>query len=470
MSDIVERLQAAAGASYKATTSQQGQQSTASAAVDMISKYVDIKPLTDRFNTNAISQVVQKAIGSNIVGMDPKQLGSMLPDTQALFPSSANNLNKVLNSTTNYDKNIGKSNDAMVKNVIAPSSNGGAVQETTTFVTKLAKENVEGFNLPSALTGLNLSSLTSGALSRIANFAGLGSIVNSSQLSSALSKITSNFSNLKDIANQFSNGFSGSNNTLFDNISGNKYTNSSNSDGYGSSYENTSYYENKSLNDLKNKAPTMSGIDSVLNDLFNSTNKKYPQVTDSSGGIFGNSTTSYSELQQLQKLANEACGSDWNMKGYDNYGQNKNMYDLLLAMAGRNGLNGLLDSLMKCGNNAYTDSRSHDVLSSQIDTVARNGDVKTMLQIVEYSGRSRFTDPKSTLRTLAINMRNTDENYILFTQLCDKFGYQPRDIVTSQYGYVNTNYTSQVNNTSLLSRLLGEMDLAKTVQSVSALI
>ena len=80
--------------------------------------------------------------------------------------------------------------------------------------------------------------------------------------------------------------------------------------------------------------------------------------------------------------------------------------------------------------------------------------------------------PQNDLLTFADNYMKNKGDQEGFHQTAMDLGLteQPKDILTSQYGYVNTSYTSQVNNTSILGRLLGEMDLAKTVQSVSALM
>jgi endonuclease III len=426
------------------------------------------KNLMSQYSAN---DAVESAKASALANADPKAITSAIPDTKSLFNQNMEKLNGQLSSTVpEADKAIEAANSNLTDlagNLTGQAS--GALQKPTTFITNLSKESVVPFELPGMSSPFDLGSMSDGLLDRISSFSGLSSITNSSQLTSALSNISSNFSSAISTATSFAGNMNipgiGNATSLLGNIQ--NAIPSSISSGLSSmsslSLDNivdkvSSYMpdnvknianlvsdEYKSLtNNISSVLSSLPGVDGAVDALkgalkSSNSDSVYGNITDALGnqwsGIAEESRYSLTDVRKLQNAAKPICPELPNLDELVDFSKLKSLYDTLLNLAANNGLTDLLDKLLACGESIYSDTRSMTILASQATAAASKGDIATLQTIVNFAGASRIPDPVATIRSTLSNLPNTDSSTMTALRaLSSSLGVVFEDITKNETG------------------------------------
>lgn len=231
-----------------------------------------------------------------------------------------------------------------------------------------------------------------------------------------------------------------------------------------------------SLNGLGKSGNLTSAIGAVL--LAQSGNN-YPNITDRAGlslaHMFG-SDTDTSTINKYYNLLAQVCPGITNGRELLNYGDNKSLYDALLALLLQDGASELLKQLLGCNTSGdlYFDNSSIKLLQEGAKNAALSGDAGSYEVVFNKLGQSNLPDVKHDIVVINANSDKAKavDNAIPFGNMCSNLGITGRDLLLCDTS-INTpgpTYNASTvqlftaNNTYMADKYMTE-DTRKLVQA-----
>lgn len=377
---------------------------------------------------SATSQASSLASTSNVSG-----IADSLTKTASAFTKDAASVLKDSKMGSIADIVAKGSSESLSKVQSLAGDSSAALAQPVSFITKSIKETIGVASTPTDIAGVvDLSNLSmpTDMLNTLSARTGIENLTSGGSISSALKSMSGSISsNISGAMSAFQGLDVGS---MFSSVTSNISGMASKLTSTVSSFSKnalsgalsmlptsvTSFFNNDSLNltdqlsdsasFLSGKLPFMDGITDKLLDLNSllPTGLNYPKRSDANGnaipGISPSSNVSNNDVDSLYDLARSLCGNV-GFSGLFNYGNNKDLYDMLLLLAGSLGLNSLLSQLLNC--NSYFDNRSSLVLKNKVkDASVYNGDPYTYNTVANTISPTDMVDALSDLRFLNANM------------------------------------------------------------------
>lgn len=231
-----------------------------------------------------------------------------------------------------------------------------------------------------------------------------------------------------------------------------------------------------SLNGLGKSGNLTSAIGAVL--LAQSGNN-YPNITDTLGlslsHMFG-SNTDTSTINKYYNLLAQVCPGITNDMSLLNYGDNKSLYDALLALLLQDGSSKLLSQLLGCNTSSdlYFDNSSVKLLQEGAKNAALSGDAGSYEVVFNKLGQGNLPDVKHDIVVINANSDKAKavDNAIPFGNMCSNLGITGRDLLLCDTS-INTpgpTYDASTvqlftaNNTYMADKYMTE-DTRKLVQA-----
>lgn len=231
-----------------------------------------------------------------------------------------------------------------------------------------------------------------------------------------------------------------------------------------------------SLNGLGKSGNLTSAIGAVL--LAQSGNN-YPNITDIEGlslaHMFG-SDTDTSTINKYYNLLAQVCPGITNDMSLLNYGDNKSLYDALLALLLQDGSSKLLSQLLGCNTSSdlYFDNSSVKLLQEGAKNAALSGDAGSYEVVFNKLGQGNLPDVKHDIVVINANSDKAKavDNAIPFGNMCSNLGITGRDLLLCDTS-INTpgpTYDASTvqlftaNNTYMADKYMTE-DTRKLVQA-----
>lgn len=231
-----------------------------------------------------------------------------------------------------------------------------------------------------------------------------------------------------------------------------------------------------SLNGLGKSGNLTSAIGAML--LAQSGNN-YPNITDAAGlslaHMFG-SDTDTSTINKYYNLLAQVCPGITNNMSLLNYGDNKSLYDALLALLLQDGASELLKQLLGCNTSGdlYFDNSSIKLLQEGAKNAALSGDAGSYEVVFNKLGQSNLPDVKHDIVVINANSDKAKavDNAIPFGNMCSNLGITGRDLLLCDTS-INTpgpTYDASkvrlftANNTYMADKYMTE-DTRKLVQA-----
>lgn len=188
-----------------------------------------------------------------------------------------------------------------------------------------------------------------------------------------------------------------------------------------------------SLNGLGKSGNLTSAIGAML--LAQSGNN-YPNITDRAGlslaHMFG-SDTDTSTINKYYNLLAQVCPGITNGRELLNYGDNKSLYDALLALLLQDGASELLKQLLGCNTSGdlYFDNSSVKLLQEGAKNAALSGDAGSYEVVFNKLGQSNLPDVKHDIVVINANSDKAKavDNAIPFGNMCSNLGITGRDLL-----------------------------------------
>lgn len=188
-----------------------------------------------------------------------------------------------------------------------------------------------------------------------------------------------------------------------------------------------------SLNGLGKSGNLTSAIGAML--LAQSGNN-YPNITDTEGlslaHMFG-SDTDTSTINKYYNLLAQVCPGITNDMSLLNYGDNKSLYDALLALLLQDGSSKLLSQLLGCNTSSdlYFDNSSVKLLQEGAKNAALSGDAGSYEVVFNKLGQGNLPDVKHDIVVINANSDKDKaiDNAIPFGNMCSNLGITGRDLL-----------------------------------------
>lgn len=376
----------------------------------------------------ATSQASNLASTSNVSG-----IADSLTKTASAFTKDASAVLKDSKMGSIADIVAKGSSESLSKIQSLAGDSSAALAQPVSFVTKSIKETIGVASTPSDIAGIvdlsNLS-ISTDMLSTLSARTGIENLNSGGSISSALKSMAGSISgnmssamsafqglNVSSMFSSVTSGVSGMASKLTSSVA--SFSKNALSGALGMLPTSVTSFFNNSTTDLtsqltdsasflSSKLPFMDGITDKLFDLNSllPTGLNYPSRSDANGnaipGMSPNSNVSNNDIDGLYSLARSLC-SGVGFSGLFNYRNNKDLYDMLLLLAGTLGLNALLNQLLNCNN--YFDQRSSMVLKKKVkDASVYNGDPYTYDTVATTLSPVDMVDALSDLRFLNANM------------------------------------------------------------------
>ena len=233
------------------------------------------------------------------------------------------------------------------------------------------------------------------------------------------------------------------------------------------------------------KIPDTKGVMSSLlqSNKVKSTTSSYPKYTTSNGGTFTgiheDSALSSSAINTFYKAAEALCPNT-KKPAFTDYRTNKDTYDVLLQLAGQNGMSDLVSQLLDC--DKMRDGRSEALLRQLFPKAIENGDPYLYQSLLKGTGVEKIAAPIDQLRMLNANMslnKNTDD----VTQKKEAYAniLSSLKVTTQQLVEGNTYGTKKAyhapslvamsaNNTQIIDTAIGKNDRVLGLQLFNAYV
>lgn len=351
-------------------------------------------------------------------------------------------------------------------------TDSGAVSKKPAFITNVTNGSVDPINTGSGSTDDLLKSFTNGNTSKLASAVGLDSIGNNSSLQSAIKKNSGSLSDMTSGANSLLGTVVGMPKQTISSISSS--INDSTKDMMNSIKSSiTEFTGTAGIGDTKQLISDMYEIYSTGKNVYDVVSGKNPNAILGIASKFNNS---FSEITSIMNLATKVC-SAMNGQGIDNYGNNKDLMDILLKRMARQGMYGAIDRLMNCNEaQSYVDDRTYYMLAQELNSRAMYGDVRTASSIQRTIGNSRIRNADSMMYQLAYSMEEDDDLISEYSDMLGRTGVS-RNTLTgvrydsssgSQYVYSSDRVSTLYNkNPKLTNNLVGGSNNASLVSTLA---
>lgn len=420
------------------------------------------------------------------LGASLESLRSSLPSTASSFTPQNLTQNAALGSTkvdVEAAKKVAEDNYQKLAQSLAGTSKAGAIQPPTSFVTSPSGQAVQTVTLETTSTSFNLDSLTAAETTKLSNLIGASNLstdeialqalqgkLNTTQIA-APGKTASMVSTMKSSnSGLFSGMISSISETTDVDIASwpskaKEYLPTDLQRAVGSISSRTTDQLAGKLSTLNRSLSAISDVGSQLSSVLG-LGGSYDELTGANGqalyGVAGKDM-SYSQVNALYKDAQAIC-SNVDLLSLLEYGNLKDVFDVLVNAALNGGLAQLLKQLMNCG--TFADKRTGYIMQSNTYTVASRGDIYTLNAIQEYVGASGMTSPLSTARIVAANMDYNDSTQAELDTFLTANGLTRQDLVkdsSSKYSAISTQNVGFLSSKSsgLTTGILGS-DLTTT--------
>lgn len=183
------------------------------------------------------------------------------------------------------------------------------------------------------------------------------------------------------------------------------------------------------LNTINNKISSILNLGSTAANVLK-LGGNYSEITDSLGNPINglsNRNTDYSTVSSLYRDARNVCD---NVELLDllEFGNIKDVFDILVHAALNNGMSDLLKQLMNCG--VFADKRTGYVMQQNSYRTAYNGDIYTLNTIQDYVGPSGMSSPKQLATVVAANMEYDDNSSLEFDKFLNSHDLTKLDLVS----------------------------------------
>lgn len=426
----------------------------------------------------ATSQAANLASTSNVSG-----IADSLTKTASTFTKDAATLLKDSKMSSITDVLAKGSSESLSKIQSLAGDSSAALAQPVSFVTKTIKETMGVASTPSDIAGIvDLSNLSmpKDMLNTLSARTGIENLNSGGSITSALKSMSNSISS--NISGAMS-GLQGFNPTgLFSNLTSSVSGIASKLTSTVSDFSKnalsgalnmlptsvTSFFNNNTLDltsqltdsasFLSSKLPFIGGITDKLLDLNSllPTGLNYPSRSDTNGnaipGISPTSNISNTDIDSLYDLARSIC-NNVGFSGLFNYGNKKDLYDMLLLLAGTLGLSSLLNQLLNC--NTYFDNRSNAVLKNKVKgSAVYNGDPYTYNTVATTLSPTDMVDALFDLRYLNANMdlSNDKEGKVaMYNNTANVLGIDKTKLVSGNT-YGNRNSLNMQNVVTMSNR------------------
>ena len=158
----------------------------------------------------------------------------------------------------------------------------------------------------------------------------------------------------------------------------------------------------------------------------------YSEVTNMSGmpiNGLSNRNVDYNTVNSLYRDARNVC-DNVNLLDLLEFGNIKDVFDILVNSALNNGMSQLLRQLMNCG--VFADKRTGYIMQQNSYTAAYNGDIYTLNAIQDYVGPSGISTPKQIATVVAANMEYDDNSSVEFDTFLNSHNLTKMDLVSDE--------------------------------------
>jgi hypothetical protein len=313
------------------------------------------------------------------------------------------------------------------------SSSGGALKKNKTFITQASKSTIKELSFEDTSSSVNeLSKLSKQEIKALSEYTGIP-ITNDDDLTKATNQLSTNLSMLQN------------SNVDLTNVS--------------PIAEEYLYKDDP----LLNRASSISKLSPNLNlgeEVMNLTSFSNMNITDALGNLIPGIPTmsDFGTVKELTNLASSICPNVG--YGYYNFGQNSTLMNLLLMLAAKLGLLGLIYQLMGCTN--LFNAGGINTLSNQVGYLSNNGDYRTTDGIIDIIGNGRVSNPIGMTTALISNVKSDDNeapSYI--SSIMSKLNITSNDLVGTKLTgsnvpmYSAKNVNKLGNNKSIMGNLMG---------------
>lgn len=228
-----------------------------------------------------------------------------------------------------------------------------------------------------------------------------------------------------------------------------------------------SYIDNKvtdlvgdKLKSLTNICDTLTGVkdsDSLI-DVFNKVDSLAgstvkAKIANSLGAPltkqFGDNSSDL--VQSLYSAAKTVC-PNISIPSTVNLSLDKDLLDILLALAGELGISDLIEQLTNCSKtSSLSDARSTKILQQAASTSAVKGDVNTFAAIVNSIGATNIANSSKELTILNANMSDTDDNVSEYNKLVSAMSVSTKSLLTPDSSAASLSSTTSIYDATKVS-------------------
>lgn len=429
-----------------------------------------IQQLADTLRSSSLS-------AKSVLGESIENLKNSLTSSSSNFGAKNLLQNANLGSTkldVTAAKKVAEENYKKLAAGLSGTTKPGAIQPPTSFVTSGSLQMVESVNLETVTSSFDLNTLTSSEMTKLQNFLGVDSL---STDSITLDALKGKLSTIQNTASGKASSMLSSMKSAGGDILSNFTTKITDATGFDiSNFQSTvnsylpvdlqravGYVAGRTTSQLTGKLSTINNAISSIQNLGSHAaaifglGGDYAEVTDRNGNVIqglAGSDMDYNQINSLYKDAKNIC-NNVDLLDLMEYGNMKDVYDILVNAALNGGLANLARQLMNCG--VFADQRTRYIMQSNIPNVASRGDIYTLNAIQEYVGTSGINSPRMTARTVATNMKYDSDSSDQLDLFLTSHGLTRNDLVaddeapagtiSSQYvGFLSSKSTDLVDN------------------------
>ena len=420
--------------------------------------------------TGGMSSVLSNA--QNVLSNSISGIASSIADSVKAFSEKVNT--GLTTTLTDMTKKAG----SMISEV-SGKTNLGAVSEKLSYVVNNVNASIDSTTLFGKSGNVNdlVMSFSSSQIDKMVSATGLSKITNNSDLTNAVSSISSSLSSMTAAAKSVVGTV-----TAMPALAVGAVVSTANTA--------TSSLISQVTESVSNLAKT-TGIGDVTTlikdtyDLYSTGRQVYDVVSGKDPttlvNIASNVNNSFPQIQNILNAATTICKT-LNGKSIQNYSANKDLMDLLLYRMSNSGMYGAIQSLMNCTETQqYVDESTYFTLANRLSTVVNNGDVHTASTIQSIVGNSRISNPTTTMYNLGMNIQDTNASArSTYTTLLGSMNVSAQDLFstsrTSSNGSNMRIYNARnINNFSnsspnLFRDIMGDSKLATIASAVVSIL
>lgn len=439
-----------------------------------------IQALAETFKSTSLS-------AKSVLGGSIEDLKNSLDSSSKQFAASGLVENANLGSTkidVTAAKKVADENFKKLANSLSGTTSASAIKAPVSFVTSTSQQAIEPSGLASIASQLDLSKFTSSELTKLKDMTGLTELTSESVISSLTSKIGSiqgDFAkNSSLLTDQMQAGDPGALMGLPSDMLNTPITPDINS--LPSTAKNylppeiksaIGYIGNRTTSQLDGKISTITNKLSSVANIGKSLGSilglggTYPEATDANGnpipGLAGNDM-GYGQITSLYRDARNIC-TNIDLLNLLEYGNLKDVYDVLVNAALNGGLANLVKQLMNC--TAFVDDRTGYIMQQNVANTSYRGDIFTLNAIQDQVGVSGIKSPLKTARTVAANMDYDSNSANEYDSFLASHSLTRNDLVKDDIGPDGTISTQMVGFLSAKDTKLVDTILSKDTRNTA---